>query len=234
MLLTPILVGAQDEVAPCDGPDIYVIHLKNGSEVEATNVRTDSSYHRATVRMRGGSIELTYAPGDVERIVKTDLGAGGLPSDTRSGAKILAGLGLGMLGVMLGGAGGELTGLPAFAVGTAYGVYAVGDTDHETGSFGATLAASVVSTGVGYALLLGPFTNGYGLAMMLLGPPVSATLAFNATRRSRCPDAQDAAAMFDVGRSSRSFAFGAPRVSSRVSPIDGRVMQTVDVLRVRF
>ncbi len=46
------------------------------------------------------------------------------------------------------------------------------------------------------------------------------------------PNPGSAAAVVDLHN--RRFAFGAPRVSRRISPIDGTTMQTVDVLRVRF
>jgi len=223
---------AQDGLVAC--LDLHVIHLKNGSEVEATNVKTDGSYYRATVQMRGGIwIERVWAADDVERVVRFDHGAGASPR--RIAGEILTGWLGGMLGLAVGAVGLELGAGAGLAMGSACGVYLVGDTDRETGSFGATCAASFVGAAVGIALSMGPYTGDVaGFLSLMLAAPVSATIAFNMTRRSKCVGAQGGAALFDVDHENGRFAFGAPRMFRCVSPIDGAVMQTVDVLQVRF
>ncbi len=232
MLLTLVSADAQAGADPCQ--PLYVIHLKSGSEVVATDVRTDSSYHRATVLMRGALVPRAIPSDQVERVavvrIKPDTG----PSAVRIIVEPLGGLALGTLAVIvLGSAAGGPDDFPAvltmagYVVGNACGVYLVGDTDRATGSFWATLLGSAISF-----VALGIGTQEPAFAV--LGAPISATIAFNITRRSRCPDARHGAALFGVDRENGRFAFGAPRVSSRISPIDGTVLQKVDVLRVRF
>ncbi len=247
MLATTMSANAQSGADPCQ--DTYVIRLKDGSEVEATSVKTDSSYHRATVRMRGALVPRAIPSDQVERVsvrMQPDTG----PSVGRIIAEPLAGLGVGTVAAIAVFAAVEGAGIPStsqdgdsddltkrdvlaiglvltsYVVGNAYGVYLVGDAGRETGSFWTTL--------LGSAIIFVAFGVGGYLGPAFLGAPIGATVAFNMTRRSKCPDAQNAAALFDVDRENGRFAFGAPRVSSRVSPIDGTTMQTVDVLRVRF
>ncbi len=240
MFATAMSANAQNGADPCQ--PLYVIHLKDGSEIEATNVKMEGSHCRATVLMRGAWVPRIFASDEVERVVKADPAAG--VSAGRIVVEMLAGLGLGTLAFVVvsatlettmgeaarsdterqGGDPGEamipymlVFAVPSFVIGNAYGVYLVGNTDRETGSFGATLLGSAI----------GVFAYG-------IGAPVGATIAFNMTRRSKCVDAQAGAALFDVDRENGRFALGAPRVSNRVSTIDGAMIQWVDVLRVRF
>jgi len=85
-------------------------------------------------------------------------------------------------------------------LGSAYGVYAIGSTDNETGSFLATLAASSVGLIPGFfpdfpkSILTSVFPgdrvdwetgkiSGGLNYWFLLGPPIGATIGFNLTRR---------------------------------------------------
>lgn len=81
----------------------------------------------------------------------------------------------GLLGAMLGFA-------IAYPIGSVIGVYAIGNTGNETGSFAATLGGGVLGVGVGYWTI----AMGHGYAA-LLWPPIGATIGFNVTRRYRNP-----------------------------------------------
>lgn len=68
--------------------------------------------------------------------------------------------------------------LIAYPIGSAIGVYLVGNIGDETGSFGATLRGSIIGGA------LGLLAFGVGV---LPGAPIGATIGFNSSRRYKTP-----------------------------------------------
>jgi len=234
MLLTPMLANARTDRIT------YVVHLEDGSQVVATRVERNEWHQRVTVRTRDGR-ETVYAISEIDRIVRV-VPAEQPPPGTppvrglRIAGELLGGVGAGMLGASLGiGTKSALVGVLGWAAGVSLGVHAVGDTETETGSYAATLVGSAlpVAFAVGLEAAVGEDAAADSIfPILFLGSPIVSTIAFNLTRRYKIPGGRSMRALVDY-RDGR-LALGAPRVSDRVSPIDGAVTQTVDVLRVRF
>lgn len=82
----------------------------------------------------------------------------------------------GLGGAVLGGAAG-------LAFVTPLGVYLAGNTNGETGSFGATLGGSVLGTLAGIGLAAASQDEGVALAALAIGPVAGSMIGFNLTRR---------------------------------------------------
>ncbi len=134
-----------------------------------------------------------------------------LLSKKRIFGEILAGGGLGVVGGLAGGLAGlgigyllapdeeEDIGLIAgfflgasigYPIGSALGVYIVGDTGDETGSFVATLCGSLLGASLSYAAILLRILPGKPLLdymSFFAVPPILACIGFNMTRRYKSP-----------------------------------------------
>jgi hypothetical protein len=76
----------------------------------------------------------------------------------------------------------------SYPIGTALGVYLVGDTGDETGSFVATLGGSLLGASLTYAaILLRILPSPLSYLSFFAVPPIFACIAFNMTRRYRSP-----------------------------------------------
>jgi hypothetical protein len=82
----------------------------------------------------------------------------------------------GLGGAILGGAAG-------LAFVTPLGVYLVGSTNGETGSFGATLGGSVLGTLAGIGLAAASQDEGVALVALAIGPVAGSIIGFNLTRK---------------------------------------------------
>lgn len=88
----------------------------------------------------------------------------------------------GCTGFVCGAASIAIGGLTGAALAAPVGVYLVGSTNGETGSFGATLGGSALATLVGLGVFAVTDWSGVGGAVLIAAPTVGATIGFNATR----------------------------------------------------
>jgi hypothetical protein len=154
----------------------------------------DAAYYRATfVGDREVAACIAAAPSD--RVAPTPP----LPplSPTRVAAEVVVGgalaapvsllgalvgyeaLGGGLLGAY--GAGGGL--LVAWSLAAPIGVYVVGSSGDETGSYLAAQAGAIVGGAGGIGAMYATHGNGVGIAIALVAPVVGATVGFNLTRK---------------------------------------------------
>ncbi len=76
-------------------------------------------------------------------------------------------------------------------LGSSIGVYLVGNIGNETGDFLATLGGGILGGLAGifiFTAIIKDLDNG---AVVLVGPPIGATIGFNLTRRYKSPPASD-------------------------------------------
>jgi len=123
-------------------------------------------------------------------------------------------------------------------LGSACGVYIVGNIGNETGSFRATLGGSAIGAGAFFVWLAtghpwSPSLDLRALIACILAPPIGATIGFNLTRRYDSPPAESETALINVRNGRMSLAV--PRVHFRIDSFGrGGLSQNVDLLRVRF
>ena len=124
-----------------------------------------------------------------------------------------------------------------YTLGSAFGVYKVGNTSNETGSFLATLGGS--TTGLILGMVIGSAIKTQScyfwdavLLTNIVASPLCATVAFNMTRRYKTPSASETAFInFRDGQT--SFAF--PKAYFQPNPFArSDLIQTIDLVRVRF
>ena len=170
-------------------------------------------------------------------------------SRERIGGEMLAGVGGGIIGALPLALIGKLVIDPdvaenysgiyvgmfiGFTLGSSLGVYIVGDTENETGSFSATLLGSAVGL-VGISAILYK-TEELIHPFLLIGssflPPIGGAVGFNITRRYDTPPASETA-LINFRDGQTSFAF--PKIYFRPNPLyKGDLIQTVDLVKVRF
>jgi hypothetical protein len=99
--------------------------------------------------------------------------------------------------------------LLGYGLGNALGVYLIGNSRGETGSFKATLAGSMIGLVVGFAsLYVYDEWKPIPAAILLFGPPVGAMIGFNGTRRY-CTESESEA-LLNTNRFAR-FSVGVPQ-----------------------
>lgn len=137
----------------------------------------------------------------------------------------LTGIGAAMIGagiVTLGGGGEEEANTGAniglftgYVIGSAFGVYIVGDTDEETGLFWATFVGSLA-----------------GGCLFVVPAPIGATIGFNATRKYKTPPAPETGLLnFRNGE----IALGVPTIHLQPDPfVEKMLYQNVDLVTIRF
>ena len=130
-----------------------------------------------------------------------------------------------------------------YILGNTAGVYIVGNTGNETGSFLATLGGSILGIAGAVAALELLYNPYFGLenhyeddiliaTLFLAGPPIGATVGFNKTRRYKSPPASETALInFRDGQTS----FAVPTIYSRPDSFGGRsFIRNVNLVKVRF
>jgi hypothetical protein len=126
-----------------------------------------------------------------------------------------------------------LTGAAGYWLGTAGGVYLVGNTGDQTGSFYAalfgTFSGALVGGVVGRVLLK---DKPAGTVIFAAGPPIFAALVFNSGRRYK--DSAGSGFGFINVREGR-IAVAVPAVCFRPHPFDGRTLtQNVNLMSINF
>ena len=117
----------------------------------------------------------------------------------------------------------------AYSLGSAIGVYIVGNIGDKTGSFIATLGGSMLGGLAGFAAA---YAVPFGVLLLPLGPPIGATIGFNKTLRYKSPPVSGTALInFRDGQMS----LAVPAIYPRLDSFDGRILtQRVDLVRVIF
>jgi len=120
---------------------------------------------------------------------------------------IVGGLGGGFIGAGVAGegypdelVGGIIGGSIGYTLGSSIGVYLVGNIGNETGDFLATLGGGILG-GLAGIFAITAIIKDYNVvvlsnfywswAVVLVGPPIGATIGFNLTRRYKSPPASD-------------------------------------------
>ncbi|MBI1922927.1 CotH kinase family protein [Candidatus Poribacteria bacterium] len=130
-----------------------------------------------------------------------------------------------LLGVLIGGYIG-------YTVGSSLGVYVIGNSGDETGSYPATLGGSILGSVVGsvIGLALVEKLEGWALIPILAGPVLGAVSGFNATRKQESPlESGEALLNFNEGK----MYLAVPTVSLYLRR-RGELIQRVNVVKVRF
>jgi len=160
--------------------------------------------------------------------------------------------------ILAGGVGGTLTGLLgvsiaessapypikgyyldfllAYPIGSAIGVYIVGNIGNETGSFGTTLGGSISGILIWIICAIGA-SNGdmpsiVPITVFFAAPPIFATIGFNETRRYKTPPETETGLL---NFSERQMSLNVPTIYFRPDPFDGKKLyQNVDLVTIRF
>lgn len=127
-----------------------------------------------------------------------------------------------------------------YIIGAATGVYVIGDTGNETGSFLASILGATAGIGTFLGLLRAmdiigvemKYAEDIGQLALLVAPSLGATIGFNLTRRYRIPFSETTTALINFvdGR----VCIAVPSIYSRSELRAGALSQRVDVLKIRF
>jgi hypothetical protein len=114
-----------------------------------------------------------------------------------------------------------------YPIGSAIGVYAVGNMGNETGSFMATFGGSLLGTGLGIGTF--PLRIGY---LSFLFPPLGSMITFNMTRRYKVPPPETGFINYRNG----SVSFGPPSVYYTQKSEFGKktLTQNITLLNINF
>jgi hypothetical protein len=152
-----------------------------------------------------------------------------------STGKVIGEILLGMVGNFAGGLAGALIGvqvieddgeglihqgavlgyLPGSMVGSALGVYLIGNTGNARGSFGRALFGSFLGEVAAFAILLVDHEGSVGIVSFLVLPPICAALMFNRSLRYKSLPGPSALLNFDRGK----IRIGIPDI--RIQPLRG-------------
>jgi len=140
---------------------------------------------------------------------------------------MFAGLGEGILGYLIGS-----------TLGSSLGVYIIGTSGDDTGSYGSALIGSIVGSGAGIAIIIistniisdddniTPEFIGFTLAQS-----IGATIAFNKSRTKQVISQNEALIQYKKGNLSISY----PKIHFKSHPLQpGRLIKTVNLVSVEF
>jgi uncharacterized protein YqgC (DUF456 family) len=227
-----------------DYKGLYVtIRLKDGGGLEGHVIDSDEYTH--TIFWRSGGGEVVIPRDNIEEIKTLDKPP---LKGTRIAWEIFAGSGIGIPAFLATGFFGFIilynyeynnaiwkayapVCLGVLTVGSATGVYLVGNAGNENGSLLATLCGSVIGLLVGlHAIEQRSSSLDVWDLLILTGPSIAATTAFNLTRRY---DQMPKTAMINYSNGQISLAV--PRVSFRSDSFGrGDLSQSVNLLRIGF
>ncbi len=119
-------------------------------------------------------------------------------------------------------------------LGSSIGVYMIGVSGDETGSFGTTLGGSILGTGIGIGLLYMTAENNaeMGFISFTLAQSAGATIAYNASARKRYISRPDEAVFhFKEGK----WNFSYPKLYLRTHPLQpDQLIETVNLVSLEF
>lgn len=116
-------------------------------------------------------------------------------------------------------------------LGSSLGVYIIGASGDEKGSFGSTLGGSILGTAVGIGLLYITADNNaiIGFISYTLAQSAGATIAFNASARKKNSDS----AMLHLREGKWSFSF--PKIHLTTHPLHpDKLLKTVSIVSMEF
>ena len=110
-----------------------------------------------------------------------------------------------------------------YSIGSATGVYLIGNIGDETGSFVVTLCSSLIGGALGFLA---------GGAPVLLCAPIGATIGFNTTRRYKTPCPSE---MGFINIKDGKMSLSAPSIHFSTYLFDKRaIIQNIDIVKVTF
>lgn len=116
-------------------------------------------------------------------------------------------------------------------LGSCIGVYLIGTSGDNTGSFGMTFLGSILGTGIGIGLMIVVDNLELGFIGFTLAQSVGATTAFNATRKKKVVAQKEALLYFKEGKWNLSY----PKIHLKPHPLrQGEWIKTVNLVSLEF
>ena len=181
------------------------------------------NFYEETNQLKYGKVGRELFWGSVGSLGVGFLGAfigGGIGAAGASEDEWFAGLEEGVIGYLIGS-----------TLGSSIGVYLIGSSGDDTGSFGMTFLGSILGTGIGICLMIVVDNLELGFIGFTLAQSAGATTAFNATRKKKVVAQKETLLYFKEGK----WSFSYPKIHLKPHPLrQGEWIRTVNLVCLEF